>query len=99
VVRALVVCFCEVYQLTVELFDPPGLFSSFKGVHGWAIKLPKDSNKVRWVPAGRYKVVCVLVHGYVFLGHSGLAKALDDVTVHAPQHWADEAFWGWRRKR
>ena len=47
---------------------------------------------------GRYKVECVRGHGYFLLGHSSLAKTLDDVSIHAPGHRADESFRGRRRK-
>src|SRR3989344_8700436 len=47
----------------------------------------------------RYKGVCVFDHGDFLFGHSGLAKTLDDVSIHAPRHWTDESFRRWGRKR
>ena len=44
----------------------------------------------------RDKGVGVFGHCYFLPGHSGLAKTLDDVSVHAPGHGTHEAF-RWRR--
>src|SRR5215469_6551485 len=92
VTRTLVLCLRKSQQLVVKLFDPSRLFRGFEGVHGWAIKPSEASDKIRRPFGGRHEVVSVFDHADVFFGYPGLTEALNDVTVHAPQHWADEAF-------
>src|SRR3954469_25665655 len=48
IIRAFVMCFCKVDQLSVELFGPSRPFTSFEGVHGGAIEPPEEVDKLRW---------------------------------------------------
>ena len=43
--RALVVCFRKVQQLTVKLFGPSALSRGVEGVHGGAVKPSEAANE------------------------------------------------------
>src|SRR5215831_11256921 len=92
-------CFRKVQQLSVKLFGSSVLFRGLKCAHGGAIKPPEEVDKVRGALAGRHEIVRIPGHTHLLTGHASLSKAIHDMALHAPQHGANEAFWGWRRER
>src|SRR3989304_6167988 len=98
-VSAPVLCLRQFQKLVVELRHFTALFVRFESIHSWAIESPERVDDLCGAFVRRDEVVRVLDHGYFLFGHSCLTKTLDDVSIHTPSHWTDEAFWRWRHKR
>src|SRR6266849_10824367 len=98
-VSALVLGFRQFQKLVVEFLHFSALLRRFESVHRWAIESSKGFDEMCWAFVERDEEIRDLDHGYPFLGHAGLTKTLDDVSIHAPSHRANEAFRRRRHKR